>query len=204
LSCETGLIPRCRSHSAEEKATSSHGEWLAWEEPRAVGDLVHVEKFFARNLGGLIHARSCVPGRLGKASAARRACTWMRSRMRPYYRGSDRTKGGDIQRRSWREGPHPRGTADRRPWFGLCAELPRRSDWRLYAELRAGPHRLLADVRPEGGARCVSSARRDLCGGRGVILVPTATHLDAALTRSHRYNTYLRSGPVRAGEGVSR
>ena len=41
--------------------------WLAWEEPRAVGDLVHVETFFARNLGGLIHARSCVPGRLGKA-----------------------------------------------------------------------------------------------------------------------------------------
>src|SRR5712664_4232909 len=31
------------------------------------------------------------------------------------------------------------------------------------------------DVRPEGGARCVSSARRDLCGGRGEILVPTAT-----------------------------
>ena len=24
---------------------------LAWEEPRAVGDLVHVEKFFVRNLG---------------------------------------------------------------------------------------------------------------------------------------------------------
>ena len=34
---------------------------------------------------------------------------------------------------------------------------------------------MLADVRPKGGARCVSSARRDLCGGRGVILVPTAT-----------------------------
>src|ERR1700675_3410180 len=32
-----------------------------------------------------------------------------------------------------------------------------------------------ADVRPEGGARCVSSARRDLCGGRGETLVPTAT-----------------------------
>ena len=64
-----GLIPRCRSHSVEEKATSSHGEWLAWEEPRAVGDLVHVEKFFARNLGGLIHARTRVPGRLGKATS---------------------------------------------------------------------------------------------------------------------------------------
>ena len=43
--------------------------WLAWEEPRAVGDLVHVEKFFVRNLGGLIHARTRVPGRLGKATS---------------------------------------------------------------------------------------------------------------------------------------
>ena len=43
--------------------------WLAWAEPRAVGDLVHVEKFFARNLGGLIHARTRVPGRLGKATS---------------------------------------------------------------------------------------------------------------------------------------
>jgi hypothetical protein len=30
---------------------------------------VHVEKFFARNLGGLIHARTRVPGRLGKAKS---------------------------------------------------------------------------------------------------------------------------------------
>jgi hypothetical protein len=30
---------------------------------------VHVETFFARNLGGLIHARSRVPGRLGKATS---------------------------------------------------------------------------------------------------------------------------------------
>ena len=38
---------------ADEKATSTHDGWLAWEELRAVGDLVHVEKFFARNLGAL-------------------------------------------------------------------------------------------------------------------------------------------------------
>ena len=43
--------------------------WLAWDEPRAVVDLVHVETFFARNLGGLIHARTRVPGRLGKATS---------------------------------------------------------------------------------------------------------------------------------------
>src|ERR1700730_9182489 len=46
--------------------------------------LVHVETFFARNLGGLIHARTRVPGRLGKATSRTPSmCTWMRSRMRP-------------------------------------------------------------------------------------------------------------------------
>ena len=41
---------------------------LAWEEPRAVVDLVHVEKFFARNLGGLIRARTCAgPAREGNS-----------------------------------------------------------------------------------------------------------------------------------------
>src|SRR5256885_485522 len=42
--------------------------WLAWEESRAVGDLVHVEKFFARNLGGLTRARTCAgPAREGNS-----------------------------------------------------------------------------------------------------------------------------------------
>jgi len=46
-------------------------EWLAWDEPRAVGDLAHVEKFFARNLGGLIRVRRGIPDRLMKAIARR-------------------------------------------------------------------------------------------------------------------------------------
>jgi len=45
--------------------------WLAWDEPRAVGDLVHVEKFFARNLGSLIRARTGKSGRFMKAKAER-------------------------------------------------------------------------------------------------------------------------------------
>jgi hypothetical protein len=45
--------------------------WLAWEEPRAVGDLAHVEKFFVRNLGGLIRARQGMLDRLMKAKAER-------------------------------------------------------------------------------------------------------------------------------------
>jgi hypothetical protein len=45
--------------------------WLAWEEPRAVGDLAHVEKFFARNLGGLIRDRQGIPVRPMQAKAER-------------------------------------------------------------------------------------------------------------------------------------
>ena len=46
-------------------------KWLAWEEPRAGGDLVHVEKFFARNLGSLIRVRTGKLGRFMKAIAER-------------------------------------------------------------------------------------------------------------------------------------
>jgi hypothetical protein len=46
-------------------------EWLAWDEPRAVGDLAHVETFFARNLGDLIRVRRGIPDRLMKAIAER-------------------------------------------------------------------------------------------------------------------------------------
>lgn len=45
--------------------------WLAWEEPRAVGDLVHVEKFFARKLGDLIRVLRGTPDRFMKATAER-------------------------------------------------------------------------------------------------------------------------------------
>ena len=45
--------------------------WLAWEEPRAVVDLVHVGKFFARNLGGLIRVQRGMPDRLMQAKAER-------------------------------------------------------------------------------------------------------------------------------------
>jgi transcriptional regulator GlxA family with amidase domain len=39
-------------------------------------------------------------------------------RARASRRAPISTKEGSFRRRSWREGPHPRGTADRRPWFG--------------------------------------------------------------------------------------
>jgi hypothetical protein len=126
-SCETGLIPRCRSYSETEKATSSDGEWLAWEEPRAVGDLVHVETFFVRNLGGLIHARTRVPGRLGKATS-RTPSMYVDEKSDEAILLAKRLNKGRLLSAEVVDGPHPRGTAVRRPRFGHRAEMPRRSE----------------------------------------------------------------------------
>jgi hypothetical protein len=70
LSCETvySEVPiafRCR------EGNISHSVLACMGEPRAVLDLVHVEKFFARYLGGLIRDRQGMPARLMKAKAER-------------------------------------------------------------------------------------------------------------------------------------
>src|ERR1700736_5596877 len=50
---------------------------------------------------------------------------------------------------------------------------------------------------PEGGARCVSSARRDLCGGRLVTAVPTVTLV------SYEPHDPLAAGSRQALAGIS-
>src|SRR5258708_20852674 len=54
---------------------------------------------------------------------------------------------------------------------------------------------------PEGGARCVSSARRDLCGGRGEILVPTANIRPHQLLKSvaYQFSQGRKVVPLRLG-----
>ena len=50
-SCETGRIPRCRSSSLTRRQHPPRASGLRMEEPRAVGDPMHVETSFVRNLG---------------------------------------------------------------------------------------------------------------------------------------------------------
>ena len=66
-SCETGRIPRCRSSSLTRRQHPPRANGLRMEEPRAVGDPMHVETSFVRNLGGLICFRQGMPDRLMKA-----------------------------------------------------------------------------------------------------------------------------------------
>src|SRR5499425_1014859 len=148
--------------------------WLAWEEPRAVGDLVHVEKFFARNLGGLTRART-------RAGPAREG----RSRTPSMYAGekSDEVvvprkrsnKGRQLPAEVVEGRASPEGNSRQ---AAVVRTLSRATTAIRLAAVRwcaCGFKLRAADVRPEGGARCVSSARRDLCGGRSVMSVPTAT-----------------------------
>src|SRR5215470_5005405 len=143
-------------------------------EPRAVGDLVHVEKFFARNLGGLTRART-------RAGPAREG----RSRTPSMYADEKSDEVVVLRKRSNKgrqllaevvEGrASPEGNSRQ---AAVVRTLSRATTSIRLAAVRwracgFKPH--AADVRPEGGARCVSSARRDLCGGRSVMSVPTAT-----------------------------
>jgi hypothetical protein len=147
---------------------------LAWEEPRAVVDLVHVEKFFARNLGGLTRARTRAgPAREGNSRtpsmyADEKSDEVVVPRKRP-------NKGRQLPAEVVEGRASPEGNSRQ---AAVVRTLSRdATSIRLAAVRRSacGLKPRAADVRPEGGARCVSSARRDLCGGRGAILVPTAT-----------------------------
>jgi hypothetical protein len=149
--------------------------WLAWEEPRAVGDLAHVEKLFARNLGGLIHARSSVPGRLGKAISRtpsmhvdEKSDETVLLRKRP-------NKGRQLLAEVVEGRVSPKGNSRQAAVVRTLSRVATSIRLAAVRRIASGFKPCADDVRPEGGARCVSSARRDLCGGRGAILVPTAT-----------------------------
>jgi hypothetical protein len=125
---------------------------------------VHVEKFFARNLGGLIRARTCAgSAREGKsrtpsmyvdeksdvvvvpkeATEQRKATSGGSRGGKGLTRGEQPTGGRGSHEPSCHVDPIG-GCAPERMWFHAVPA---------------------ADAPPEGGARCVSSARRDLCGG---------------------------------------
>ena len=91
--------------------------WLAWEEPRAVGDLVHVEKFFARNLE--VYPRPELACWAGSEGNSRTPSMYADEK-------SDEVvvpEGSDEQRRATSCGGRggkglTQGEADSRPWFG--------------------------------------------------------------------------------------
>jgi hypothetical protein len=139
--------------------------WLAWEEPRAVGDLVHVEKFFARNLGGLTRARTCAgPAREGNSRtpsmyADEKSDEAVVPRKRP-------NKGRQLPAEVVEGRASPKGNSRQ---AAVVRTLSRNTTSIRLAAVRriaVGYKPRAADVRPEGRARCVSSARRDLCGLR--------------------------------------
>lgn len=148
--------------------------WLAWEGPRAVGDLVHVEKFFARNLGGLTRARTLAgPAREGKSrtpsmNADEKSDEVVVLRKRP-------NKGRQLPAEVVEGRASPKGNSRQAAVVRTLSRVATSIRLAAVRRIAGGSKPRAADVRPEGRARCVSSARRDLCGGRREISVPTAT-----------------------------
>ena len=130
-----------------------------------------MEKFFARNLGGLIHARKFAgPAREGKSRTPsmhvdEKSDEAVLPRKRP-------NKGRQLLAEVVEGRASPKGNSRQ---AAVVRTLSRASTSIRLAAVRRIARGLTpygADVRPEGGARCVSSARRDLCGGRSAMGVP--------------------------------
>src|SRR5215467_10272712 len=143
-------------------------------EPRAVGDLVHVEKFFARNLGGLTRARTRAgPAREGRSRTPSMYADEKSDEVVVPRKRSN--KGRQLPAEVVEGRASPEGNSRQ---AAVVRTLSRATTAIRLAAVRwcaCGFKLRAADVRPEGGARCVSSARRDLCGGHSVMSVPTAT-----------------------------
>ena len=78
-----------------------------------------MEKFFARNLGGLIHARTRVPGRLGKAKKSRTPSMYVDEKSDEAIVPAKRlNKGRQLPAEVVEGRASPKGTAVRRPRFG--------------------------------------------------------------------------------------
>jgi hypothetical protein len=139
---------------------------LAGEEPRAVGDPMHVETSFVRNLGDLIPCPNLGSGRLGKAASRT-----------PSMHMGEKSDGAIVPMKRSNNGGQPpaevvEGRVSTKGNSRQAAAV--RTQSRIAASIGMADVRrtlrrhcrLPSDVRPEVGARCVSSARRDLCGGR--------------------------------------
>ena len=178
LSCETGISKVLIFFRCGEGNIISCDEWRVWDGPCAVGDPMRVEKSFVRNLGGLMPPAAATRSRASRGSSKERSPAGR-------YEESDdcivprkpRTKPSDIG------GGDGGGKAvGRRKGTSLRMSRTQSRNWHVTEAARprigaawAAQAPMADHVRPSTGARCVSSARRDLCGGERGNLPPTAT-----------------------------
>ena len=136
---------------------------------------MHVEMFFARNLGGLIYARTRMPGRLGKAISHTPSMHVDEKSDEAIVPRKRSNKGRQLPAEIVEGRVSPKGNSRQAAVVRTLSRVTTSIRLAVVRRMACGLKPRIAGVRPEGRARCVSSARRDPCGGRGAILVPTAT-----------------------------
>jgi hypothetical protein len=176
-SCETGRIPRCRSSSLTRRQHPRRANGLRMRSLAQSETPCTWRRPLYKNLGGLMLPAGAMALRACRGSSTERSppgrheesdgcIVPMKPRTKPSNIGGGDGGGKAADRRKGEQRRMSR--TQRRIWHVTEAASPRiGAVW--------VPNTPKADrVRPSIRARCVSSARRDLCGGRGVILVPTA------------------------------
>ena len=163
---------------------------------------MHVETFFARNLGDLICVRSENAGpahegnsRTMSTNADEESDEAIVLRKRP-------NKGRQLPAEVVEGRASPKGNSRQAAVARTLSRIAMSIQLAAGRQAKRISNARSLDVRPKGGARCVSSARRDLCGGRPAMAVPTAT-----MTRRCEHTSdlcgELEAQSDRIGDGVS-
>ena len=167
--------PGCQRAPYTRKAILSTSFWREGDGPGGVGDLWHARKHCVRNPGGpvsgLVHrcqVRTVNPGGTTVMHGCRESDSFIVPR-KPSNKGCPKEPAEEVEGRELAKG-------------NVAAHTRDRTQGRVIPVTRARPRTAgpfgCPHVRPEAGARCGSAARRDLCGGRRVTGVPTATTSD--------------------------
>jgi hypothetical protein len=169
----------CRRFSFARKATPVTPLARGATGPREVEDPMHARTLLARNLGdpeaGLATRRG-PRGESERSTAAMYGIGKSDEPIVPAKRPNKGVGGNHVRRRARREGVFGRGKSTH-----ALQNLDSAPKWNCNRGRRGYATPLDASL-PKAGARCGSAARRDLCGGRPVRAVPTATGMDGGWT----------------------
>ena len=175
----------CRRAPNTRKATLDSPVWRGLDRPGGVGDLSHARTHFERNPGGPAsgltqygQVRTVNPRGTTVMHGGRESDSFIVPR-KPSNKGCSSGPAEKVEGRELAKGNAAEHTRDRtqRRVTPVTRARPR----------TAGIFGCLC-VRPKAGARCGSAARRGLCGGRPVRVVPTATMSSTGVERRYANN----------------
>jgi hypothetical protein len=170
----------CRRAPNTRKTTVGMLSWQGIHAPGGVGDLWQAWKHWVRHPGGPASGLAVMPGPHGEPMGHDRegrvqGVGQLHRTKEAFEQGSPLGPAEKVEGRELAKGNVAEQTRSRTQGRGILSQA--------LSCVRQAPSGACAS-RPEAGARCGSTARRDLCGGCRVTGIPTATARDTEDVRS--------------------